>query len=218
MKKLEEIYKSTQSDLEFSQQYVGSLIELLGSLDHKAIVRIIQTLDEARAAKRRIYFAGNGGSASTCGHFCNDLGAGAKRHGGGEFRVIDLTSNMAAVTALANDCGYENVFLGQIEGVIGPKDVLVVISASGNSPNLVKAVEYAKKQGTKIIGLLGFDGGKLQQLCDIPLVIKTPAGQYGPVEDIHLVMNHLISTYLCLKQAEDPNGRSLFRQNQGSPS
>ena len=98
--------------------------------------------------------------------------------------------------------GYDNVFSHQLEHVIESKDALVVISASGNSKNLIKAVEYAKSQGARTIGLLGFDGGQLKQKCAIALVVATPQGQYGPVEDIHLIINHLISTYLTFKKSD----------------
>ncbi len=197
---LEKIFEEQSDALGYSKAYIINLIRLLESLDHRAIINIIDILVLINSNKKSIYFAGNGGSASTCGHFVNDFHAGSLRHGGGGFRMIDLTSNIAALTAVANDTGYEGVFSKQLEGVIEPGDALFVISASGNSQNLIKAVEYAKSQRAKTIGLLGFDGGQLKSLCDVALIVATPQGQYGPVEDIHLIINHLISTYLTFRK------------------
>ena len=202
MNLLHDIFKENQDSKKYSKAYIDNLIKLLQFLDHETVSKIVQLFEEIYKDKGRIYFAGNGGSASTCGHFVNDFHAGSLRHGGGGFRLIDLTSNIASVTALANDVGYDNVFSHQLEHVIESKDALVVISASGNSKNLIKAVEYAKSQGARTVGLLGFDGGQLKQKCAIALVVATPQGQYGPVEDIHLIINHLISTYLTFKKSD----------------
>ena len=200
MNLLQDLFKDTKDPKKYSQAYIDNLVILLKGLDHQVIFSIIQLFEGIYKEKGRIYFAGNGGSASTCGHFVNDFHAGSLRHGGGGFRLVDLTSNIASITALANDVGYENVFCHQLEHVIEPKDALVVISASGNSRNLIKAVDYAQSQGARTVGLLGFDGGELKSRCDIALVVATPLGQYGPVEDIHLMINHLISTYLTFKK------------------
>lgn len=197
---LHDLFKDNKESRKYSKAYVDNLIKVLNHLDHETISKIIELFEVIYHQKGRIYFAGNGGSASTCGHFVNDFHAGSLRHGGGGFRLIDLTSNVAALTALANDMGYEDVFYKQLENVIEAKDALVVVSASGNSMNLIKAVDYAKTQGAKTIGLLGFDGGELKSKCDVSLVINTPHGQYGPVEDTHLIINHLISTYLTFKR------------------
>jgi len=200
MNSLHDLFKENKDPKKYSKAYIDYLIGFLNFLDYGTIAAIIQLFEKVQKDKGRIYFAGNGGSASTCGHFVNDFHAGSLRHGGGGFRLIDLTSNIASLTALANDVGYEEVFCKQLEHVIEPIDALVVISASGNSRNLIKAVDYAKSKGTRTVGLLGFDGGQLKSKCDISLVVATPQGQYGPVEDIHLIINHLISTYLTFKK------------------
>jgi D-sedoheptulose 7-phosphate isomerase len=203
MNLLHDLFKESKDPKKYSKAYVDNLMGLLNSLDHETISRIVVLFEGIYKDKGRVYFAGNGGSASTCGHFVNDFHAGSLRHGGGGLRMIDLTSNIASLTALANDVGYEDVFCKQLEHVIEPKDALVVISASGNSRNLIKAVDYARSQGARTVGLLGFDGGQLKSKCDISLVVVTPQGQYGPVEDIHLIINHLISTYLTFKKSAD---------------
>ncbi len=200
MDTLQGIFNANANPKAYSSAYTTNLIAILNQLDHQAVAAITQAFESVHRDKKRIYFAGNGGSASTCGHFVNDFHAGSKRHGGGGYRLIDLTSNIASLTALANDVGYDDVFAHQIDGIIEKGDALVVISASGNSKNLIRAVETAKAHGATAIGLLGFDGGALKNLCDVSLVVSTAQGQYGPVEDVHLIINHLISTYLTFKQ------------------
>lgn len=200
MNTLQGIFNANSQAKAYSKAYTDNLIDILNQLDHQAIADITAAFERVHHQKKRIYFAGNGGSASTCGHFVNDFHAGSKRHGGGGYRLIDLTSNIASLTALANDVGYDHVFSHQLEGIIEEGDALVVISASGNSPNLIKAVQAAKAHKAMTIGLLGFDGGALKKACDSCLVIPTAPGQYGPVEDVHLIINHLISTFLTFKQ------------------
>ena len=200
MNVLQDVYNKNKDPKKYSKAYVENLIGFLNALDHDKIAAIAGLFEKIKSNKGRIYFAGNGGSASTCGHFVNDFHAGSLRHGGGGYRLIDLTSNVAALTALANDVGYDEVFSKQLEQVIEAKDALIVISASGNSKNLLKAVEYAKSQGATTVGLLGFDGGQLKLKCDLSLIVSSAQGQYGPVEDVHLIINHLISTYLTFQK------------------
>ncbi|MBF0386284.1 MAG: SIS domain-containing protein [Candidatus Omnitrophica bacterium] len=200
MSMMEDVYKNNKSASDYSKAYISHLIETFGCLDHATVARVIGVLEQARLGKKRIFFIGNGGSASTCGHFVNDLHAGSLRHGGGGFRAQDLTCNVASLTALANDVGYDKVFSCQLEGVLDAGDVVVAISASGNSPNLVGAVEYARAQGAVTVGLLGFDGGSLAKLCHHCVIVSTEKGEYGPVEDVHMVLDHLISSYFCLSR------------------
>ena len=200
MEKVEDLYKRNPQAPDYSREYISNLIKVLSQLDHQAVARVIDVFDNAYNQRKRIYFIGNGGSASTCGHFVNDLHAGSLRHGGSGFRAQDLACNVASLTALANDVGYENVFSKQLEGVLDVGDIVVAISASGNSSNLIVAVEYAKTQGAVTIGFLGFDGGVLARLCDYKVIVTTEKGEYGPVEDVHMVLDHLISSYFCLSK------------------
>ncbi len=109
------------------------------------------------------------------------------------FKVFSLVDNNSVITAIANDVGYENIFVNQLKIHYRPGDCLIVISASGNSPNVLKAAEWMKSRGEKIIGLLGFSGGKLIDMCDVKIHVKTEPGEYGPVEDGHLIMNHILA-------------------------
>ncbi len=194
------MFAANQSPEKYAQAYAENLAILLGQLDYAAVGGIMKAFEAAYRNKKRIYFIGNGGSASTCGHFVVDLHAGSQRHGGGGLRVHDLSGNVASLTAVANDVGYEHVFSAQLQGILEENDVVVAISASGNSKNLIKAIEYARSQKAVTIGLLGFDGGSLEPLCDHSLVVRTAKGQYGPVEDVHLIVNHLMGTYFCFRK------------------
>lgn len=196
MNNLEKIFSESQSGRDYAQRYASYLSELLGSLDVEAIEKTIALFQKARSDGKTIFFVGNGGSAATCSHFAEDLEYGTRTEGKKSFRVLSLVDNTAYVTAVANDEGYENVFLRQLQSHFSAGDVLVAISASGNSPNVIKAVEYTNGNGGITIGMIGFDGGILKNLCHCCIHVKTIKGAYGPVEDIHLVLAHIISTYL----------------------
>ena len=113
--------------------------------------------------------------------------------------ILFFASRVSVISAIANDDGYENVFVNQLKIHYRNGDKLVAISASGNSPNVVAASEWVKNRNGKVIGLIGFDGGKLKDICDIAIHVKTPEGEYGPVEDIHIIIDHLISNWLIYK-------------------
>lgn len=181
---------------DYARRYVDYVGRLLNGLDFRAVEEFARILEEARRAGATVFLAGNGGSAATASHFANDLGLGTRAPGAPPLRAISLTDNVPVVTALANDRDYADIFVGQLAVLFRPGDVLVVISASGNSANVVRAVEYANAHGGTTVGLLGFDGGKLRTLCRLPIVVATPAGEYGPVEDVHMVINHLLMTWL----------------------
>ena len=175
--------------------YVRRLNELLVSCDTAAITEIIELFDAMSGTNRRIYFIGNGGSAATASHMVNDFGTGLKRRGLKNLDVISLSDNSAVITAVANDIGYENVFYTQIKDIIRQSDVVFAISCSGNSPNIIKAVEYSKSIGATIVGVTGFTGGSLQQLADINFHVPTAEGEYGLCEDMHMILDHIIYSY-----------------------
>lgn len=178
--------------------YVARLTRVLAALDVDAVGRIVLALERARKAGATIFLAGNGGSAATASHLANDLSIGARVDGRACLRVFSLADNLATLTALANDRGYDGVFVHQLEALFRPNDVLIAISASGNSPNVVKAVEFASQHGGTTIGFVGFDGGRLKPMCHYVAHVVTSIGEYGIVEDVHLVLNHLLTA--CLRQ------------------
>jgi len=180
--------------------FLRDYLQLLRDMDLDEIARVFELLQSARRHGAMIYLAGNGGSASTASHWANDLNKAAKIAGQTPFRVLSLTDNVSWLTALANDEGYERSIAGQLENFAHPGDVLLVISASGNSPNLVRAVELARERGVVTVGLLGFDGGVLNHMVDERLLLPSRKGAYGLVESAHLLVCHLLS--YCLAQAE----------------
>jgi len=176
--------------------YVRALELLLRTIDLEALERVVAHLTAARSSGRTIYVAGNGGSSATASHWANDLGKATKQPGSPAIRVMSLTDNVPWLTALANDEGYEHGFSGQLENFAQEGDLLVVISASGNSPNLVHAVELARAMGVVTVGLLGFDGGRLKDMVDTRLWLETEKGAYGIVESGHAVICDILTTCL----------------------
>jgi D-sedoheptulose 7-phosphate isomerase len=177
--------------------YLNVLQDLLRQLDVTAVIRVGARLQQVRDAGGTIYIAGNGGSAATSSHWANDLGKATRRPGANHVRVVSLGDHLSWVSALANDEGYERIFAGQIENLVTSRDLLVVLSASGNSRNLVEGVRAAKSLGAATVGFLGFDGGILKSLVDDYVWVSTPKGAYGPVEDVHHVICHLLAACLA---------------------
>lgn len=182
--------------------YLRNYEQLLRRVDLDAIERVVQHLRVARDLEATIFVAGNGGSAATASHWVNDLGKATKNSGRRAIRTMSLSDNIPWLTALANDEGYERVFSGQLENFARKGDVLVVISASGNSPNLVRAVEMARESGVTTVGLLGFDGGVLKDAVDDCIWLPTEKGMYGLVEDSHTMLCHILTTCLMEDRPE----------------
>lgn len=184
----------------FIKEYVNNLKNLLDNIDKSEVSKIIETLNKCEKNSSKIYIMGNGGSAATASHMANDLSVGLKLREIKNFNVESLSDNSSVCTAIANDIGYENIFYAQLKNKLTKDDVVIAISCSGNSPNIIKAIEYAKNVGTTIIGLSGFDGGRLKELSDIKFHIGTQKGEYGLVEDMHMILDHIIySYYISLK-------------------
>jgi D-sedoheptulose 7-phosphate isomerase len=182
-------------------RYLRDFSRLLAGVNVDAIARIVGLLRVARDGGGTVYLAGNGGSAATASHWANDLGKATKCSGRGSIRVMCLSDNTPWLTALANDEGYERVFAGQLENFAGPGDVLIVISASGNSPNLVQAVDLANERRVATIALVGFDGGVLKERVTQYLWLPTDRGAYGLVESGHAVLCDIVTT--CLMEDTD---------------
>lgn len=185
------------------RDYMKLFDTLLRSIEPADIERAADILRGARDSGAMIYVAGNGGSASTATHLANDLGKATKTSGMPPMKVVSLSDNVSWLTALGNDEGYDRVFAGQMENFAKPGDVLIVISTSGNSGNLVKAAEMAKERGMTSIGILGFAGGKLKDMVDCPVWLPSPKGAYGQVETAHCLVVDLIKE--CL-MADRPAG------------
>lgn len=167
-----------------------ALQETMNQLPTREIVRVIELLHTARLAGRQIFIMGNGGSASTATHFVCDLAKNTRKEGSPHFRVIGLSDNMAIFSAYANDEGYENVFAQQLANLIMPEDIVIAISASGNSKNVLEAISLAKSANATTIGFTGFDGGSLASMVDINIHVNSNIIEH--VEDLHLILEHMI--------------------------
>ena len=143
-----------------------------------------------------MYVVGNGGSAATASHIQADFRFFVRYFTDFRPKVVALTDNVPLMTAISNDNSYEDVFVEQMKGVFNEGDLLLAISASGNSPNVIKAVEFAKQLGGKTIGFCGFSGGKLKELSDMPLYTPNENKDYGPIEDLHMILDHILVNYL----------------------
>ncbi|WPE17773.1 D-sedoheptulose-7-phosphate isomerase [Candidatus Thioglobus autotrophicus] len=195
MNKIEKIYNKSDSASQYAENYIQYIGEVFSKISTAEIELFAKTLLNARDRASSIYFIGNGGSATTASHFANDIGIGTKSSDK-PFRVISLCDNNSVITAIANDYGYEDIFLRQLEILLNEQDVVVAISASGNSENLLRAINFAKNKGAITVGLTSFSGGKLKKEVDILVHIPAQEGEYGPAEDGHMMLDHLISSYL----------------------
>ena len=185
-----------ETNIDHAREYFQRLNTIVEHVDLNAVNRIFRQLRLARDRGSRVFIAGNRGSASAASHWVHDLGKATKRSRRDPFQVPCLSDNISWLTALANDEGYDRVFAGQLENFARRDDLLIVITASGNSPNLVRAVEFARSKGLKTIGFLGFDGGLLKDMVDDLVWVKTEKGQYELVEDAHMVVCHVLATSL----------------------
>lgn len=170
--------------------YLQKEIEVLNALDTDSINAAMNLLFETFEAEKNIYIFGNGGSASTASHYQNDFNKGISEYTEKKFRFVCLNDNAATVMAIANDIGYEEIFRFQLRGRLTNRDLVIGISGSGNSPNVVNAVKYAKECGGKVIGITGFDGGKLKELADI--LLHAPVNSMQITEDVHMIFDHMI--------------------------
>jgi D-sedoheptulose 7-phosphate isomerase len=175
-------------------EYQTKIVGLLSALDLAAVGRAAALIIAAYETERTVFICGNGGSASTASHMAADLGKNTVAPGRPRLRVLSLNDNMAWFSALGNDLGYDNVFVEQIENLLQPGDLLIAISASGNSPNVVRAAEFARAHGGKVLALVGFTGGRLLALAEVAVHLRS--SDYGPVEDGHLILNHIFTEAL----------------------
>lgn len=178
---------------DFAQEYVAELTRELHALDLKTLTAIAQSIDKTRTNGKTVFVMGNGGSASTSSHIATDLCKTAHVEGQTPIRALSLADNVAFMTAISNDIAYEEVFSEQLKVLMGKGDVVLLVSASGNSPNVVSAAKFAKAKGATVISLVGFDGGKLKKMSDLFIHIKS--WQYGVVEDAHMSIGHILAFF-----------------------
>lgn len=201
MKTFENLYQSSSNISAFAQGYFNYLKSVLDKFDLHSLTQLEAEFEDARKNGNTIFVAGNGGSATTASTMPNDLGFDILKRTvlKNPFRVLALTENNALITAIANDVGYDNAFISQLKIHYRNGDKLLAISASGNSENVVRAANWVKEQGGKVIGFVGFEGGKIKAISDVVIHAKTEAGEFGPVEDLHLIINHVLAHWFTEK-------------------
>ncbi len=193
-----ELNKDISNTQEFIQNYFEYNSSIMETLDYAALEKFINVILDSRKNNQTIFFVGNGGSASTATHFVNDITLGSRQFED-PFRCISLCDNQACITAIGNDDGYENIFLQQLQTLFKDGDILVAISASGNSQNLLNAADWIKSKNGYLVGLTSFDGGALKEASDLNIHVPAKKGEYGPAEDIHMMICGLIGTLLRIK-------------------
>jgi len=172
------------------QSYISTLHQTMDQLPQELIAEVTKILQRARMQGNQVFIMGNGGSASTATHFVCDLAKNTRHPELPHFRAIGLTDNMAIFSAYANDEGYENVFAKQLANLIQPGDVVIGISASGNSQNVLNAIQEARRGNVTTIAFTGFDGGHLGKMVDVNIHVRSHIIEH--VEDIHLILEHMI--------------------------
>lgn len=181
----------------FARWYRERTVEQWKALDLDALARVARVVEGAQRSGRFVWVCGNGGSAASAAHVGCDFGKTASRKGAKPLKCVSLSDNTAFMTAIGNDLSFDETFSRQLENVVAAGDVVILITGSGNSANLLRAAAVARARGAKVVGLLGFDGGKLKSRCDEHLLI--PSDQYGVIEDMHMAVAHIITFYLKQK-------------------
>lgn len=178
----------------FAEWYRDLEIEKWKELDLDAVSAIAAALEKVERDGKQVFIMGNGGSAATASHIATDWSKTAERVGKPLIRCISLNDNVPFMTAIANDLGYDQVFSRQLQNLLNPGDLVVIITGSGNSANVLKAAEYAKEKGAVTVGMTGFSGGKLRKMVDFCLHIESD--QYGVIEDLHMAVASILAFYL----------------------
>jgi D-sedoheptulose 7-phosphate isomerase len=178
---------------DFIKKYLLELKGILDNLSVEDLAEVILTLENVHKEKRQVFLAGNGGSAATAGHMANDLMLGVAKKQPYGFRAFSLADSIAPVSAIANDTAYSEIFAAQLKQLASKNDLLIIFSASGNSPNIVRALEEAEALGMQTIAFLGMGGGKAASMADKTVIV--PSNEYGPIEDVHMIFDHIIAGY-----------------------
>lgn len=182
---------------ELITEYIEKEDQLLRELDKDAVEKVLDAILQAYNSESTIYVFGNGGSASTASHMANDFNKGISEHLEKRFRVTCLNDNVATLLALANDICYEDIFSFQLKNKMKPGDIAIGISGSGNSQNVINALEYANSVGATSIGWVGYQGGTVSEIADI--VFHVPIDNMQIVEDFHLIINHMMMFMIMKK-------------------
>ena len=201
MKDIKTISLKSKNIKEFASNYIKRLNEIFNQINNNDLGNFEKTLNSARLNGNTIFVFGNGGSASTATTMANDLGFDIlkKTNTKKTFKFLCLNDNTSVLTAISNDVGYENIFINQLKIHFKKGDMALILSASGNSKNLIKAAKWIKSKKGKVLSIVGFDGGKLKKLSNNCIHFKCDKVEYGPIEDIHLIINHIFAHWFQKK-------------------
>lgn len=205
MPALEELYRTTNSAAAYVAGFRDRFANMVEQMDVTGIVKVIEALEKISAEDGTVFVLGNGGSAAVAAHWVNDLGVNSLSNGHSGYRVVSLADNASAITATGNDIGFDDIFAAQLRAYLRPGDAVVALSVSGNSTNVVRAIEYANLAGALSIAFTGMNGGKLKNLAEISIHVHSSTDEYGPVEDMFSVFMHIATGYVTMRR-----GRSLY--------
>jgi D-sedoheptulose 7-phosphate isomerase len=202
---------------DIARKYLDELKETIDLVDLEDVQKVASVLLKAYRNNRRVFILGNGGAASTASHMACDLGKGTLKNVYNpeekRFQVISLTDNVATMTAYANDLSFDDMFVQQLHNLVAKDDVVIGISGSGNTPNIIKALMYAKSQGATTVGFLGFkSGGKARDLVDYDITIQS--SNYGVIEDLQLALDHILTTCLSYMKEHVDNLSQVTRKKK----
>ena len=198
--KLAQIYDASGSVKEYATGYIALMSDVLHSMHMPTVVKAIEIIEACAEKDQTFFILGNGGSGAVGGHWANDLGANTVVDGKPGYRVISLCDNAFSITAIANDASYEEIFSIQLKAAMRPGDVVLALSVSGNSPNIIRGVEYANENGAYTIGCCGFNGGKLKEISQLCIHMPSSKDEYGPIEDMFSIFMHIAQTYIAMRR------------------
>lgn len=197
---LAQMYDASESVAEYARRYADHMAEVVQAIDVAAVAKAAEVIERCAEEDKTFFIIGNGGSGAVAAHWVNDLSANTVVDGKPGFRVMSLTDNAFSVTALANDASYDEIFSIQLKANMRPGDVVMALSVSGNSPNIVRGVEWANANGGYTIGCSGMQGGTLREISKLPIHVPSTKDEYGPVEDMFSVVMHIIQSYISMRR------------------
>ena len=202
MDRMESIFAQSAGPADYAARYFERLIEVVRAVDPARVAEASEVLWQAIEERRTLFLMANGGSAGVASHFVNDCQAGMRMEGKPTLRAVALTDNVPTMSAISNDTDFNHVFLIQLEALLRPGDLVLAMSASGDSENLVRAMQYAHEQGATTLAWVGMQGGRLAQIADHVIFMPSARDEYGPIEDMFSVLMHAVLTYLTQKRGK----------------
>jgi len=200
MPTLDTLFRDTRVTEDYLAGYRARFIETVESVDLDALAAVVDAIEARVGTGASIYVFGNGGSAAVASHWVNDMGVNTLVDGEPGIRIFCLSDNVSALTAVANDISFDEVFAAQLRCVVGPEDLVMALSVSGNSPNIIRGIEEAQSAGATTVGFSGMSGGKLAAIADIAVHTPSDIDEYGPIEDIFSVCMHAVAGLIAMRR------------------